>query len=286
MKDKILGPRNPARPILLIARVVFIGIVLCIPLIAGVAAYSASAASSSPALAGSLSVPAGLLSPDYFGPKIDDIAWYQPQTTCNNTDKVGVVAYQQLILKAFPQTGDYGISTPCDGTVSEHHEGRAWDWKVSVNNASDVQNVKTVLDWLFAKDKYGNSYAMARRLGIMYIIWNHQFWALYNARLGWQAYTGDNPHTDHVHFSFYWTGALQQTTYWHPEKSCTSTATSTATSACGDPLSANTPTPSPSPSPTSSTITPTPTSSGERKSPSPSAPLILIPEHMTQALRQ
>ncbi len=281
MKDKILDPRNPGRPVLLLARVVFIGIVLCMPLIAGVAAYSAYAASPTPALAGSLSLPAGLLSPDYFGPKIDGIAGYQPQTTCDNTDKAGVVGYQQLILKAFPQTADDGISTPCDGTVSEHHEGRAWDWKVSVNNASDVQNVKTVLDWLFAKDKNGNSYAMVRRLGIMYIIWNHQFWSLYNASSGWISYDGVNPHTDHVHFSFYWTGALQQTTYWHPEKSCDGTANPTATSACGDPSSATTPTPTP----TANIPTPTPTSSGERKSPSPGTPLILIPEHMTQAIR-
>src|SRR5204863_7951042 len=105
----------------------------------------------------------------------------------------------------------------------------------------------------------GNQYAMARRLGIMYIIWNHQFWALYNVRLGWQSYSGDNPHTDHVHFSFYWAGALQQTTYCHPEQSCTSAAKVTATSACGNESSGN--------------LSPGKTSPGEGEASSPDAPL-------------
>jgi len=180
-------------------------------------------------------MPAGLVSPNYFGPKIDGITWYQPQTGCDSTPKPGVVDFQQLILQTFPQTGDFGISTSCDGTVSEHHEGRAWDWKVSAYNPSDVHNVNIVLKWLLATDKYGNKYAMARRLGIMYLIWNSQFWSLYHANWGWQPYAGESPHTDHVHISFYWSGALQQTTFWHPQKSCLGTAKPTATSICGNP---------------------------------------------------
>src|SRR5882672_8547776 len=107
MREKIPGPHRPGSLVMLIGGVVLIAIAICTPLFAVLAAYSASA---SPAIA---QIPAGLVSPDYFGPKIDAIQSYQPQTTCDNTDKPGVVGFQKLLLKTFPQTGDYGISTPC-----------------------------------------------------------------------------------------------------------------------------------------------------------------------------
>ena len=53
----------------------------------------------------------------------------------------------------------------------------------------------------------GNKAAMARRLGLMYIIWNNQIWKAYQLDRGWQAYNGSDPHTGHVHFSFGWAGA-------------------------------------------------------------------------------
>ena len=277
MRDGIPAPHNPGRLVRLIGGMVFLVIVVCTSLLAIPAA--------TPASAQSLQVPAGLVSPNYFGPKIDDIQSYEPQTGCNDTDQVGVVGFQKLLLKTFPQTGDYGISTPCDGSLSEHHEGRAWDWKVSASSASDVQTVKTVLNWLFAKDKYGNQYAMARRLGVMYIIWNNQFWSIYNASQGWISYDGSNPHTDHVHFSFFWSGALEKTTYWHPENSCNGTAKPTATSACGDvsPTPAATPTKKASPTATPS---PTKTVEGERRPLSLAAVLILIPEHKISKMQR
>jgi hypothetical protein len=174
---------------------------------------------------------------DYFGPKIEDIQPYQPQTTCDPPPKPGVVAFRNMILKIFPQTGDDGISRACgfspDGiTISEHYEGRAWDWRVSVNNPDDVKRVQAVIDWLFARDKYGHDYAMARRLGVMYIIWDRQIWGLYRASDGWRPYTIGDPHTGHVHFSFYWYGALEQATFWYPEQSCAPPATPTIISAC------------------------------------------------------
>src|SRR3954452_5714603 len=55
---------------------------------------------------------------------------------------------------------------------------------------------------------------MARRYGIMYMIFNHKIWGSYNAAAGWRDYTGPNPHTDHIHVSFGWPGALEQTSYW------------------------------------------------------------------------
>lgn len=181
-----------------------------------------------------------------FGPKIDAIPAYQPQSTCDPTPKPGVVAFRDLVLKVFPGTGDYGISRDCnakDGnnSVSEHKEGRAWDWKVNVNNPNDVAAVKKLLDWLFATDQYGHKNAMATRLGIMYIIWDNKIWGAYRASDGWRPYNGASEHTDHVHFSFYWSGANKQTTYWNPQQSCQSGSpcpvTSGSTSVIGPPKS-------------------------------------------------
>ena len=48
----------------------------------------------------------------------------------------------------------------------------------------------------------------------MYIIWNRKIWGAYLPDQGWRTYTGPNPHTDHVHVSFSWAGALKQTSWW------------------------------------------------------------------------
>jgi len=48
----------------------------------------------------------------------------------------------------------------------------------------------------------------------MYMIWNRHIFKLYDADAGWQSYSGESAHTDHVHFSFGWNGALKTTSYW------------------------------------------------------------------------
>jgi hypothetical protein len=72
------------------------------------------------------------LPPSGRGP-LDDLAPYQPQTTCDPTPKPGVVGFQEIVLAAYPSTSSYGISRDCSiGGRSEHKEGRAWDWGVAV----------------------------------------------------------------------------------------------------------------------------------------------------------
>jgi hypothetical protein len=166
-------------------------------------------------------VPGQLPDINSFGPKIDTTPTYQPQSTCDPTPKPGVQAFHDMILKIFPNTGDYGITRDCaaDG-ISEHKEGRAWDWKVNVNDPQAVAAVNTLFKWLFATDKYGHKNAMITRLGIMYIIWDQKIWGAYRASDGWRPYSGVSEHTDHVHFSFYWIGANKQTTFWNPQQAC------------------------------------------------------------------
>jgi len=153
-----------------------------------------------------------------FGASIENLSPYQPQTKCTSKAQPGVVKFRALILKTYKGTGDDGIVRGCKvGGTSEHKEGRAWDWAVSVKNPHQVAQVKTLFKWLFASDAYGHKYAMARRLGIMYIIWNKKIWGTYSASSGWRPYSCSGVtdcHQNHVHFSFSKAGASGKTSYW------------------------------------------------------------------------
>ena len=145
-----------------------------------------------------------------FGKSIDGYASYDGQDQCSGSAKPGVTAFMNLVLKTYPCTHSGGIVRGCGvGGTSEHKEGRAWDWMIKVGHPS----ADKLLGWLLATDSHGNKHANARRVGIMYMIWNRKMWRAYNPG-GWQTYTGSNPHTDHVHFSFSWKGANKQTSFW------------------------------------------------------------------------
>ncbi len=167
-------------------------------------------------------------SPSFQGVPIDAFARYDGQSTCSPTAKPGAVALRSLVLASYPGTSDYGIVRDCAaGGVSEHKEGRAWDWKVDALNPTQDAAARDLLAWLLRTDGAGHSNALARRLGIMYMIYNRQVWSAWNAGAGWQPYTGANPHTDHVHISLSWPGAQQQTSYWTAQPAPVSVTTST-----------------------------------------------------------
>jgi len=155
-----------------------------------------------------------------FGPAIDGYATYVPQSTCDPVVKPGVADFRQLVLAAYPGSSDLGITRACNiGGVSEHKEGRAWDWGVSAASPTQSAQANELLTWLLATDRYGNHAALLRRLGIMYIIWNGHIFGAYAADQGWRPYpcggtTGYDCHTTHVHFSFGWDGAWRHTSWW------------------------------------------------------------------------
>jgi hypothetical protein len=150
-----------------------------------------------------------------LGKAIEGLSPYQAQTTCSPTAKPGVTAFTSIVLKAYPGTGSSGIVRACSvGGRSEHKEGRAWDWRLNHANATQRAQASNLTAWLFATDRYGNRFANARRLGVMYVIWNGKIWSSYKASSGWQPYSGSSPHRDHMHVSFSWAGALKRTSYW------------------------------------------------------------------------
>lgn len=184
-------------------------------------------------LAALLAAPAAARMPKAkgFGPGIEGYSGYEGQSKCDPTAKPGVLAFQRMVLTAYPWTGYGGISRACTvGGRSEHKEGRAWDWGVNVGVTSQRAAAESLIDWLTTEDRYGNEAAMARRVGVMYMIWNRRIWFPWG---GWQTYCvqkrrgcvdpddGDlrHPHTDHVHFSFTWDGANKRSTYWNKDRS-------------------------------------------------------------------
>ena len=149
------------------------------------------------------------------GRAIEIYSPYQGQSTCNPAPKPGTLALSKLVMAAYRGSGTLGIARDCSiGGRSEHKEGRAWDWTVSYANARQRAQAADFVHWLFATDVYGNRFAEARRLGVMYVIWNHKIWSAAQANAGWRRYTGPDPHTGHMHISLSWAGALKKTSYW------------------------------------------------------------------------
>ena len=149
------------------------------------------------------------------GAAIEALSPYQGQTACEPIARPGVERFRDLVLAAYPGTTNAGIVRACSsGGTSEHKEGRAWDWRADADDPIQAAQVADLMQWLLAPDEHGNSAAMARRLGVMYVIWDAQVWKSYQAARGWQPYSGSSPHTDHVHLSFSWAGALGETSYW------------------------------------------------------------------------
>jgi hypothetical protein len=191
------GPRRPSRARALVAATV---LALALPLLpVGVA----TAGLSTPPVPSTPSV----------GRAIEGYAAYEPGTTCDPVDRPGAKKVARLIRETYGQDQSIGISRNACYTISEHNEGRAVDWMLDASNRADMATARAFFRWLFAPDKYGNPDAMARRLGVMYIIWNHRMWRAYEGGV-WGDYSGTDPHTDHIHISLSLDGATGRTSFW------------------------------------------------------------------------
>jgi hypothetical protein len=144
---------------------------------------------------------------------IDAHPGYDPQSRCTPTAKPGTKALLALLRKSWGG-GSSGISRGCSvGGTSEHKEGRALDWHMDMKSKSQRARVDKALAWITA-----NNGEVARRLGIMYVIWNQRIWSTYYPELGWRkmanrgSYTAN--HKNHVHISLTWDGAMKQTSWW------------------------------------------------------------------------
>jgi peptidoglycan hydrolase-like protein with peptidoglycan-binding domain len=160
---------------------------------------------------------------------IEPLTGYVPATSCNPVAKPGAAKLGKLLTSSYPGTS-YGIDRTCGVDplpTTEHYEGRAVDWMVSVRKPKEAAQANAVIKWLLATDSAGNKYANARRLGVMYIIWNNKIWGAYSADRGWRAYSScstqpsvgwdSSCHRNHVHISLSWEGAMGRTSFWSKE---------------------------------------------------------------------
>lgn len=114
----------------------------------------------------------------------------------------GVETFKNTILAKYGGKND-GIwgDAAHNQHESEHNVGTAWDW-----GQPDSATAHRVIDWLLASED-----AWARKLGVGYIIFERRMYRVYAPEKGWTAYTGADPHTGHVHFSFSRAGAMGKT---------------------------------------------------------------------------
>jgi hypothetical protein len=156
--------------------------------------------------------PRGLPAQADWGPQLEPLAGYQPQLSCAAAPMPGLTALRSLALATYTRGSDGGAIRSCAaGGQSEHKDGRAWDWMLDVDNRADRRTAADFLSWLLAT-RTGETAAMARRLGVMYVIYNRKIWATYSP--GWRDYSGGDPHTSHIHVSLSWNGARGTTSFW------------------------------------------------------------------------
>jgi len=160
-------------------------------------------------------MPTGPISPASLAKGIDGYATYRGQSLCESSPKPGTVYLLNLAMSYYRSGRSAGISRDCAvGGVSEHKEGRAFDWAVNIANPAEKAAGDAFVQWLTAVGPDGKSGYNARRLGVMYIIWNEHVWNNTSSNAQWRDYTGPVPHTDHVHVSLTWAGAYERTSWW------------------------------------------------------------------------
>jgi peptidoglycan hydrolase-like protein with peptidoglycan-binding domain len=157
---------------------------------------------------------------------IEPLTPYVEQVSCDPRLRSGTVKLARLLATTYRSynatswASTYSCGT--DGNRSEHYDGRAIDWMVSVRSAPQYAAAKAALGWLLATDRAGHQAAMARRLGVMYLIYNNRMWGSWDGR--WHDYNNcahrtsradDNAcHRTHVHISLSWNGATGHTSFW------------------------------------------------------------------------
>lgn len=142
----------------------------------------------------------------------EEYATYQAQKKCRTVARPGTKELAGWINARFAGgTATASVRSCASGGVSEHKEGRAIDWTMDARKRKHRREVGRFLQKLFAEDGAGNSHALARRMGVMYVIWNDRMYASYD-EFARRAYKSSScptlkkcsatlRHRDHVHIS-------------------------------------------------------------------------------------
>lgn len=156
---------------------------------------------------------------------LEDYADYQPAQRCAPAAKPGTLELSRWLVRRHGSHAS--ISRGCrrgSAVTSEHQEGRAVDWSADARTAAGRQAARAVLDDLFRTDARGNEAVRARRMGVMYVIWDDRMYA------AWREFRPEpylssscrtkrrcSPtlrHRDHVHISLTRRAARGQTSWY------------------------------------------------------------------------
>lgn len=158
-------------------------------------------------------------------PLVDAPSPYEGQTTCTRAPRVGTVALATWLTSTYKTTGSLGMMRACgSGGRSEHKDGRAFDWKADVARKATRRAAYDFIKKALAPDSAGNAHALARRMGIMYLIYDDTIWSSYsdfrprpylNAACRTRKKCSRTlRHLDHVHISLGYAGAAGQTSWY------------------------------------------------------------------------
>ncbi len=155
---------------------------------------------------------------------VEAYASYDPQTNCRPQPKPGT-----KVLAAWLQDTYAGTRAPlpartCKGSTSEHKEGRAIDWVLDADRKADRRKAKAFLTAVFATDADGAAHAIARRMGIMYVIWDDHLYGSYR-KFEARDYLASScrsretcsttlRHRDHLHISLSRAGGRGETSWY------------------------------------------------------------------------
>ena len=158
---------------------------------------------------------------------IEPYAGYQPQTKCRQTPQPGVLVLADWLVA---RGGGYGpISRSCAGSsTSEHKESRAFDWLLDAADPVDLALGDALLEEILAPDDTGQPHALARRMGVMYVIWNDRMYAAYDGFVPRRYLSSScrtkrscSPtlrHRDHMHISLTRQGARGLTSWYFAQE--------------------------------------------------------------------
>ncbi len=154
---------------------------------------------------------------------VDDYARYDGQSGCADEVLPGTAFLLDRLVRTHPGTRAVSTLRGCSGSgTSEHKDGRALDWGVDADSPTEKAVADAWLGRVLATDAAGNPHALARRMGIMYVIWDDHIYSAYHG-FEQRPYRPCEPlrdcsktarHRDHVHVSLSRAGAAAQTTFY------------------------------------------------------------------------
>jgi hypothetical protein len=162
--------------------------------------------------------------PAFAAYPVEGFASYDPQRTCTRKPRVGTVELGEYLVATYGGSGG-AVNRSCAGTsVSEHKDGRAVDWTLDAAVPADQALAQEFLDDVLAPDAAGEPAALARRMGIMYLIWDDTMYAAYDG-FAPRRYRSSScrsvrtcsptlRHRDHVHISLSKAGAKARTSFY------------------------------------------------------------------------